>query len=235
MVRRVRKRVVKRPPSKRPGARRSRRQAPALAVPSASRPSTNLPIQVTSFIGRDREIAEIKQALPHTRLLTLTGSGGCGKTRLALQVAASLVDSYADGVWLVELASLSDSTLVPKAVASALRIAEQPGLPLSETLRRYFQTKALLLILDNCEHMLSACAQLANALLRACPNLSILATSREGLGIAGELTYSVPGLSLPDPRGLPGLEGLRQSEAVHLFIERASFSQPGFVMTERNA
>jgi non-specific serine/threonine protein kinase len=145
------------------------------------------------------------------------------------------VDSYADGVWLVELASLSDSTLVPKAVASALRIAEHPGLPLSETLRRYFQTKALLLILDNCEHLLSACAQLANALLRACPNLSILATSREGLGIAGELSYSVTGLPLPDPHGLPGLEGLRQSEAVHLFIERASLSQPGFVMTETNA
>ncbi len=235
MARRVRKRVAKRPPSRRHGARRSRRQALPLPVPFPSRRSNNLPIQVTSFIGRDREIAEIKQALPHTRLLTLTGSGGCGKTRLALQVAAGLVDSSADGVWVVELASLSDSTLVPKAVASALGIREQPGILLNETLRRYLQTKALLLVLDNCEHLLSACAQLTDALLRACPNLSILVTSRERLGIAGELTYSVPGLSQPDPRGLPTIESLRQFEAVHLFVERASFSQPGFVMTERNA
>ncbi len=235
MARRVRKRVVKRPPSELHGARRSRQQAPPLPVSSASRPSTNLPIQVTSFIGRDREIAEIQQALPHTRLLTLTGSGGCGKTRLALQVAASLVDSYADGVWLVELASLSDSTLVPKAVASALDILEQPGLPLIGTLRHYFQTKPLLLVIDNCEHLLSACAQLTDALLRASPHLRILATSREGLGIAGELTYYVPGLSLPDPRGLPGLESLRQFEALRLFVERASFSQPSFIMTESNA
>ncbi len=145
------------------------------------------------------------------------------------------MDGYADGVWLVELASLSDSTLAPKAVASALGIPEQPGVPVSETLRRYLQTKSLLLVLDNCEHLLSACAQLTDALLRACPNLSIFATSRQGLGIAGELTYRVPGLSLPDPRGLPGLERLRQFEAVRLFVERASFSQPGFVMTEGNA
>ncbi len=235
MARRVRKRAVKRPPPRPYRARRSRLQLPPLPAPFARRPSHNLPAQVTSFIGRDREIAEITQALPHTRLLTLTGSGGCGKTRLALQVAAPLVESYAEGVWLVELASLSDSTLVPKAVASALGIPEQPGLPLTETLRRYFQTKSLLLVLDNCEHLLSACAQLTDALLRACPNLSVLATSREGLGIAGELTYRVPGLSLPDPLRLPGLERLRQFEAVRLFVERASFSQPGFVMTESNA
>jgi predicted ATPase/DNA-binding CsgD family transcriptional regulator len=235
MARRVRKQVAKRPPSKLRGARRSRRQAALLPVASATLPSNNLPIQVTSFIGRDREIAEIKQALPQTRLLTLTGAGGCGKTRLALEVAAGLLDGFADGVWLVELASLSDSTLVPKAVASALNIPEHPGLPLSETVKRYFQAKALLLILDNCEHLLSACSQLTDALLRACPNLSILATSRERLGIAGELTYRVPGLSLPDPHRLPGLERLRQFEAVRLFVERASFSQPGFVITERNA
>src|SRR5713226_3110382 len=189
MARRSKKRDAKRPPSKLHGAQRSRRQAPILPVLSLDRSSNNLPIQLTSFIGRDREIAEITQALSHTRLLTLTGSGGCGKTRLALQVAAGLVGSYADGVWLIQLASLSDSTLVPKAVASTLRIPEHPGRPLSETLRRYFQTKSLLLVLDNCEHLLSACAQLTDALLRVCPDLRILATSREGLGIAGELAY----------------------------------------------
>src|SRR5713226_2340436 len=139
MARRVRKRVAKRPPSKLHGAQRSRRQAPILPVLSLDRSSNNLPIQLTSFIGRDREMAEITQRLSRTRLLTLTGSGGCGKTRLALRVAADLVGSYADGVWLVELASLSDPALVPKAVASALSITEHPGLPLSETLKRHIQ------------------------------------------------------------------------------------------------
>src|SRR5713226_8556630 len=235
MARRSKKRDAKRPPSKLHGAQRSRRQAPILPVLSLDRSSNNLPIQLTSFIGRDREISEITQALSHTRLLTLTGSGGCGKTRLALQVAAGLVGSYADGVWLVELAFLAEPMLVPKAIALALSIPEHPGRPLSESLTRYFQTKSLLLVLDNCEHLLSPCAELTYALLRTCPNLSILATSREGLGMAGELTYYVAGLSLPDPRGLPDLEHLTQFEAVRLFVERASFSQPGFVMTERNA
>ncbi len=235
MARRVRKRIAQRPPPKPREAQRSRRQAPYLPVLSLDRSSNNLPIQLTSFIGRDREIAEITQALSHTRLLTLTGSGGCGKTRLALQVAGGLVGSYADGIWLVELASLRRLTLVPKAIASALGIPEHPGRPVSETLRRYLQTKSLLLVLDNCEHLLPACAQQAEALLRVCPALRILATSREGLGIAGELAHYVPGLSLPDTRNRLNLEGLRQFEAVRLFVERASFSQPGFVVTERNA
>ncbi|HEY6073584.1 MAG TPA: tetratricopeptide repeat protein, partial [Anaerolineales bacterium] len=211
-------------------------QAPRPRVRSTGYPS-NLPAQVTSFVGRDREIAEINQALPRTRLLTLTGSGGCGKTRLGLQVATGVRDSYADGVWLAELASLSNSSLVPKAVASALGIPEQPRVPLTETLKRHLRAKSLLLVLDNCEHLLAACAQLADALLRACPNLSILATSRESLGIAGELTYRVPGLSLPDRHDLhvPRLERLSQFEALRLFVERASFRQPGFVITESNA
>ena len=190
---------------------------------------------MTSFIGREREIAEIIQVLPHTRLLTFTGSGGCGKTRLALQVAGSLVDSYVDGVWLVELAALSDSTLVHEAVASALGVPEQPGLLLRETLRRYFQTKLLLLVLDNCEHLLSATAELAQALLQTCPNLKILATSREALSIPGEATWRVPSLSLPDLSQLPDLEHLIQYEAIRLFVERAALSQPGFQITSSNA
>src|SRR5204863_693740 len=132
-----------------------------------------------------------------TRLLTLTGSGGCGKTRLALQVAADLLEEYVDGVWLVELAPLADPALVPETVASALGVREQPGRPLTETLVEYLKAKVLLLILDNCGHLLPACAQLADALLRSCPNLRILASSREGLGIGGEQRYRVPSLSLP--------------------------------------
>src|SRR5262249_32208802 len=139
--------------------------------------------------------------LATTALLTLTGSGGCGKTRLALQVAADLVEEYSDGVWLVELAALSDPALVPQTVAAALRIREEANRPLIETLADSLGPRSLLLMLDNCEHLLAACAELAESLLRRCPNLRILASSREGLGIAGELTYRVPSLSLPSLQG----------------------------------
>jgi class 3 adenylate cyclase len=148
----------------------------------------NLPRQLTSFIGREREMAEVKQLLTTTCLLTLTGSGGCGKTRLALQVAADLVEEYPDGVWLVELAALTDPVLLPQAVATALGIREEPGRLLAATLADFLRPRALLLLLDNCEHLLTACAQLAESLLRGCPQLRILASSREGLGIGGELT-----------------------------------------------
>lgn len=235
MMPRVRKRVAMRPPSKRRAPRRLRLDTDrALPVSPSARLLHNLPVQVSSFIGRERQIAEIQQALSHTRLLTLTGAGGCGKSRLAVQVAEGLLETYADGVWFVELASLSDPSLVPKVVASTLSIPEHPGVPLSVAVRRHLQSKVLFLVLDNCEHLSPACAQLADALLGACPNLQILATSRERLGIAGELTYYVPGLSLPDLCGVQNLETLSQFEAVRLFVERASFSKPGFVLTETN-
>jgi predicted ATPase/class 3 adenylate cyclase len=195
----------------------------------------NLPAQLTSFIGREAAIAEVKQFLATTRLLTLTGSGGCGKTRLALQVAADLLEVYADGVWLVELAALGDPALVPQAVATALGVREQPGRPLTATLTDYLRPKSLLLILDNCEHLLAACAQLADALLRSCPRLRMLASSREALGIGGEQTYRVPSLSLPDARHLPPLERLRDFEAVQLFSDRARLSQATFALTPANA
>jgi predicted ATPase/class 3 adenylate cyclase len=200
----------------------------------------NLPIQLTSFIGREKEIADVKRLLSATRLLTVAGAGGCGKTRLALQVAAGLAEEYADGVWLVELAALADPALVPQTVAAILGVREGPGRPLIETLADYLMPRKLLLVLDNCEHLLSACAQLAESLLRRCLGVRILATSREGLGIAGELTYRVPSLSLPElpplaPAGEEFLAALRQSEAVRLFIDRAEFSQPGFAVAPRNA
>ncbi|MBI1742489.1 hypothetical protein HYR54_05410 [Candidatus Acetothermia bacterium] len=208
----------------------------------------NLPRQLTSFIGREHEITEVKNLLATAYLLTLTGVGGCGKTRLALQVAVDLVEVFADGVWLIELANLSDPYLVPPAIATALGVREEiasrgvgmggPGIATGQSadgsllnrLIDFLQSKQALLLLDNCEHLLSACAQLAEALLRACPKLRILATSREALGIAGERTYRVPSLSLPEPLHIPSLEILTQYEAVRLFIERVLFRVPSRFM-----
>src|SRR6516165_5771114 len=195
----------------------------------------NLPTQLTSFIGRDREIAEIKALLAQDRLLTLTGPGGAGKTRLALQVAADVLEGFKDGVWLVELAPLSNPDLVAQAIASAVNVREQPGRPILSTLTDDLQRKHLLVVLDNCEHVVDACARLANTMLRACPNLRILATSREALGIAGETSWRVPSLSLPDPERLPTLESLSAYEAVRLFIDRAVAALPTFTVTHENA
>ena len=200
----------------------------------------NLPVQLTSFIGRERELAEVKQLLEHHRLVTFTGAGGTGKSRLSLQVAADLMDAYPDGVWLVELAPLTDPRLVPGAVADVLGLREEAGRPLLGTLADVLRTKALLLILDNCEHLIGACAELAEALLRQSTQLRILASSREALGIAGEQPFRVPSLSLPDPRRLssttPDLAtALSQSEAVRLFIDRVVTIQPHFHVTNRNA
>jgi predicted ATPase/class 3 adenylate cyclase len=195
----------------------------------------NLPVQLTRFIGREPEMAEVKRLLAATRLLTLTGSGGSGKTRLSLEVAVDLLEEYANGVWLVELAALADPVLVPQTVASALGVREEPGRTLTATLTDYLRPKSLLLVLDNCEHLLSACAQLAESLLRACPKLRILASSREGLGIGGEQTHRVPSLSLPDARHLLPLERLQEFEAVQLFADRAALCQPSFTVTSANA
>ena len=198
--------------------------------------TNNLPVQLTSFVGREREMAEVKRLLSTGRLVTLTGPGGSGKTRLALEVAGELVEEYTDGVWWVEHDSLEDGSLVPQAVATVLRVREEPGRALVDTLVDHLKVKELLLVLDNCEHLIEACAALVSTLLRACAKLRILTTSRERLNIRGELAWSVPPLSVPiDPKRLPPLEELRQYEAIRLFIERARFSQPGFAMTDQNA
>ena len=177
----------------------------------------NLPAQLSSFIGREAEITEIKQLLAETRLLTLTGAGGSGKSRLALQVAADLLAEYPDGIWLVELAPVSDPDMVTQLTAKALGIREQPRRPLLETLVDRLRSKRLLLVLDNCEHLLDACATLAGALLKTCFNLRILATSREAIGIAGESIFQVPSLATPDPGATMSLRSLCQFEAVRLF------------------
>ncbi len=196
---------------------------------------TNLPIPLTSFVGRQREIEEIKDLLAHQRLVTLTGAGGSGKTRLAIEVARDLVDEFQDGVWWVELAALTDPGLVSQAVAKALGVREVPNQPLSETIASYLHSKKLLLVLDNCEHLVEACAPLAEHLLSACANLKILATSREPLGLAGEHVWQVPTLTLPDAHQLPLPQLLSGYEGIQLFVERAMAVKSDFELTVRNA
>jgi predicted ATPase/class 3 adenylate cyclase len=194
----------------------------------------NLPVQLTSFIGRENEIAEIKQELKGHHLVTLTGPGGTGKTRLSLQVAADLLDHFPHGVWFIELAPLTDPDLIPQTILSAIGISEQSGKPL-EGLREYLREKKSLIVLDNCEHLLEASANVANVLLNAAPNLNVLASSREALGVKGEATYPVPSLSLPDLKHLPVIEQFSQYEAVRLFIDRALLVAPHFVVDKDNA
>lgn len=194
----------------------------------------NLPVQLTTFIGREREIDEVRQRLPAARLLTLIGPGGTGKTRLSLQLAADVLPSFPDGVWLAELATLTDPALVVQTVGSVFHLREQLGMSLSELVTDYLREKSLLLILDNCEHLIEASAHLAEQLLHAGANLKIIASSREALGIAGETIYRVPPLSLPDP-DQGGREALMECESVQLFVERASAANPKFVLTEQNA
>lgn len=199
----------------------------------------NLPQQVTSFIGREKQIAETRALLGKTRLLTLAGPGGTGKTRLSLQIAAETLDQdrYADGAWLVELAPLSDPSLVAPTVAQVLGVTEQSGQARLQTLTETLKNKKLLLVLDNCEHVLSACAQLVAALIRSCPGVTILVTSREPLGIAGEQVYRVPSLSLPDANAIGGATPASVShfESARLFIERAQLVKNNFAVTTNNA
>jgi predicted ATPase/class 3 adenylate cyclase/Tfp pilus assembly protein PilF len=205
------------------------------ALRSLEATPNNLPQEATSFIGREKELVELKLLLTRNRILTLTGSGGCGKTRLCLHVAADSLERFPDGAWLVELAPLSDPGLVPQAVAMVLGLKEAPGKSISETLTEHLKNKRLLLLLDNCEHLLDGCATLSDALVRQCPYMTILASSREALGIGGEQAYRVPSLSLPDPRRAQTPDSVAAFEAVELFTDRAVLARPDFQVTHHNA
>jgi non-specific serine/threonine protein kinase len=181
---------------------------------------TNLPAQLSSFIGRDAELAEVRGLVGGSRLVTLTGMGGAGKTRLAAQVAAGLLDGEGDGVWFADLAPVTDPDLVAGTVADVLGVRQEPGRPVLDTLVEAVGGRSLLVLLDNCEHVIDACAKLTDALLRGCPNLALLATSREPLGIDGERVYRVPSLGVPAESD--DLAAIRGSEAVRLLADRAA-------------
>ena len=207
------------------------------SVPNKS--NHNLPEPLNSFVGREHEIGELKELLATTRLVTLTSMGGTGKTRLSLEVAAAVMDDYPAGVWFVELAPLADERLVPQAVAAVLGVKEEAGRPVIEALEKYVKDRQLLLILDNCEHLVEASAELAKKLLRAGRGLQILASSRERLHVMGETTYPVPSLAIPEAQIASGdkfdLDAFKRFEAVRLFVDRATASQPSFQITSKSA
>ena len=212
---------------------RIKRGSTQLPAPQAL--PTNLPIPLTSFVGRKAEIAEARRLLTRSRLVTLTGAGGCGKSRLATQVAKELVGNFPDGIWWVDLASLASAEFVPAAVARVLGIQEVSNQPLGETLVAFVGQKRLLLVLDNCEHLLTACRQVVGVLLASCANLTILTTSREALGITGEVTRQVPALTLPDATQPSEAKSLLKYEGVRLFSERAGAVNHEFALTSRNS
>jgi predicted ATPase/class 3 adenylate cyclase len=195
----------------------------------------NLPQQVSSFVGRERVLDEVGKLLQSTRLLTLFGAGGIGKTRLSLQAAGNVLDRHPDGVWFVELAPLSDPRLVAQAVASTLGVKEERGRPVIEAVLHHVRERSLLIVLDNCEHLVAACAEVAHLLLGAGPQVRILATSREPLHVAGEVTYPVPPLPIPDPGADTVPERLLRFESVRLFVDRAAAVLPRFAVTEASA
>jgi len=208
-------------------------ELPAKQIVKPNKPKSNLPASLTSFIGREREQADVISLLAKYRLVTLTGPGGIGKTRLSIKVGEYTLMDYADGVWLVELASIFDPLLVTRIIAISIGLQDEPQRPVIDMLSDYLRTRQMLIILDNCEHLLDACAQLTNTLLKRCPNLKILATSREVLGVLGETIYPVSSLQLPDMQQL--LENIRDYESVRLFEERAQLARTDFLLTIENA
>jgi len=195
----------------------------------------NLPLQLTSFVGREREMREVKDLLRSSRLVTLTGAGGAGKTRLALQAAADLIDDFAHGVWFADLAALTDGALVPQTVAASLGIRETAGTPVADALLEHARDRELLIVLDNCEHLVQGAAELAQALLAGAAGVRLLATSREPLRIPGEVSYRVPSLPAPGPQVPAHLGSLSHYAAVQLFIDRARAVLPSFHVDDANA
>jgi non-specific serine/threonine protein kinase len=209
---------------------------PPMAAPeTVARARAVLPRPVTSFVGRRDQILEVRQRLAATPLVTLTGMGGIGKTRLALEVVRDAAADYADGIWFVELAAQTDPALVAQAVAEVVGVVEQPGRTLLEAIGDWLADTRGLLVLDNCEHLLAECAAVADALLQACPELRLLATSREPLGVPGEALWPIRTLSVPDPNSSLAVEDLAEYEATRLFLERAALHRPDFSPTERTA
>jgi predicted ATPase/class 3 adenylate cyclase/Tfp pilus assembly protein PilF len=194
----------------------------------------NLPQQLAPLIGREREVAELLLRLSQTRLLTLTGIGGIGKTRLSTELAAAAMGDFANGVWFVEFAPLSDPGLVPSTVAQVLGVKEEPARAIEQTLMKRIGDESVLLVLDNCEHLLGACAKLVDLMLRRCANLRILANGREALGVAGEHVFQLSSLSLPDPKQAQTPETVMRSAAVQLFNDRALLVRADFRVTPRN-
>jgi predicted ATPase/DNA-binding CsgD family transcriptional regulator len=202
---------------------------------SLHQPKHNLPLQLTSFIGRAGEIQQVRELLGSSRLVTLTGAGGVGKTRLALAVAWQGLDDFADGLWLVELAPVGDPDVIPGTIATLFGVQADQNRSLRTALLDYLREKQLLLILDNCEHLINACAEMAETILQACPQVRLLASSREALGIDGEVPFYVPSLSFPELEMPPSIEELQDYEAVQLFLERAHLVLPEFALTVANA
>jgi non-specific serine/threonine protein kinase len=196
---------------------------------------SNLPVQLTSFIGRESALVELRHKLSSARLLTLSGPGGCGKTRLALQLAGELTADFPDGLWFVDLVPLADSSLVAQKVMSAAGVREQADRSTQETLAAFFATKRSLLVLDNCEHLIGGVAGLVDALLRTTVELTVLTTSREALRLSGEVVWPVSPLSVPSEDQMRTAEEIGACEAVRLFTERAALSRPEFVLTNENA
>ncbi|MEO5887373.1 MAG: adenylate/guanylate cyclase domain-containing protein [Anaerolineales bacterium] len=195
----------------------------------------NLPAQLTSFIGREKEIDEITKLIAVNRIVTLTGSGGAGKTRLSLHLAAECLNQFSGGVWFAELAPITDPALVTQTLLSIFNLREDALRTPLQVLIDYLHGKTVLLILDNCEHLIETCAQISEDLLRACSQLKILASSREVLGIAGEVPYRVPSLTTPNPLQLPALENLLDIDSMRLFIERAMIVKPDFKLNKDNS
>jgi len=201
----------------------------------SARTQGNLPLQITSFIGREDEIQKVQDMFASASLVTLTGPGGCGKTRLAVEVAQRSAGQFPQGVWLVELASLADPTYVPQTVAASLGLREARECSWESILIDHLRDRRLLLVIDNCEHLIDACAQLAGEILRRCPQVILLTSSREALGISGEFSFRVPSLPTPDLRHLSPASEILHYEAVRLFVERAASVLPGFTLTPANA